>query len=435
MKILGARDQGILQKGNFPAALRVTAPLLPSISVLVTVVAYIVSGDIAKIRGVNEAVWQDIYGEFAVLGGFLTGLLAWFTVALFHYPYTTADYVSRRNYNALRESLDCLNIRVAEGRKLLNEDVSNNVALESVRRQALELADCECKAVEQGLSSKGMPVVTGLVYIELWHRVHRAEEALIKIEPCSEILEGAMRDESRLANANMENSKSLVEQLHKAIAKLQGSETDNSLNVLADAPQTSEENAQVTPEERMKARTMLCEVRYEIDSFRDHSWEGLVNLRNSLAETVILLGLSAYALLALAIFLEASPTAIIWAVAYFLIGAIAGLFARAQSEWGAETAVDDFGLSKTRLLQIPWLSGLAAVGGVLITSILDPQTNTVHLATVFSHTPLLIFVAAVFGIAPNLLVQRLDDEAEKTKGDLASTQTSQSRPAHKVVDT
>jgi len=176
----------------------------------------------------------------------------------------------------------------------------------------------------------------------------------------------------------------------------------------------------------MKARNMLSEIRYEIDNFQDNSWEGLVHLRNRLADTVILLGLTTYALLALAIFLEAPPETIIWATTYFLIGAIAGLFARAQSEWGAETAVDDFGLSKTRLLQIPWLSGLAATGGVVITSLVDPQSNTIDLASVFSDRPALLIVAAVFGITPNLLIQRLDDQADKTKSDLESTQTSQS---------
>jgi hypothetical protein len=450
MKIFGAANKCTLQEGNYPAALRVAAPLLPSIAVLVTTVAYLVLGkEVAKVLGENAGPWQQVmYGDFAVLGGFLTGLLVWFTVALFQKRYTSADYVSRRNYNKLKERFDSLKIRVEEGEKNVKaaeSEESENGDLQRIRRQAFALAESECDAVEEGLKGKGMPVVTGLAYIELWHRVHRAEEALIKIEPLSEVLEGAMRDESRLANANMENNKSLLEQLDKAvaklegpetgnglldkakaIAKLEGSETGNGLSVRADPPQRSKENAQVTPEERMKARTMLCEVRYEIDNFRDNSWEGLVNLRNSLADTVILLGLTTYALLALAIFLEAPPKTIIWAVTYFLIGAIAGLFARAQSEWGAETAVDDFGLSKARLLQIPWLSGLAATGGVVVTSILDPQTKTVDLASVFSNRPALLFVAAVFGITPNLLIQRLDDQADKTKDDLESTQTSQS---------
>jgi hypothetical protein len=176
----------------------------------------------------------------------------------------------------------------------------------------------------------------------------------------------------------------------------------------------------------MDVRTTLSAVRYEINNFRDNTWEGLVHLRNSLADTVVLLGLATYTLLAFAVFLEAPPDTITWAVAYFLIGAIAGLFARAQGEWGSQTGVDDFGLSKTKLLQIPWLSGLAATGGVLITSILDPQTNSVDLAGVFSERPALLFIAAIFGVTPNLLIRKLDEQTDKTKEDLESTQSTQS---------
>ena len=44
-----------------------------------------------------------------------------------------------------------------------------------------------------------------------------------------------------------------------------------------------------------------------------------------------------------------------------------------------------------------------------------PPTSTVDLATVFSNRPVLLFVAAIFGITPKLLIQRLNDPADKTK--------------------
>jgi hypothetical protein len=281
-----------------------------------------------------------------------------------------------------------------------------------MRRQALARAKRECEVIEKKLKDRGMPWVTGLGYIELWHRVHRAEEALIKVEPYPEVLEGAMRDQSRLENAHMENKEPLLAHLQSAMSSLEDPDTDG--------------DAQEKAESHWRTLTKLSEVRYEINNFRDNTWEGLIHLRNSLADTVVLLGLATYVLLALAIFLEPPREVIIWAVTYFLIGAIAGLLARAQAEWGATSGVDDFGLSKTKLLQIPWLSGLAATGGVLVTSILDPKSNTIDLTTVFSNRPVLIFVAAVFGVTPNLLIQRLDEQAEKTKEDLQSTQSSQS---------
>jgi hypothetical protein len=114
-----------------------------------------------------------------------------------------------------------------------------------------------------------------------------------------------------------------------------------------------------------------------------------------------------------------------------LVGALTGLFARSQAEWTADTAVGDFGLSSARLLHVPWLSGLAAVAGVLVTSVADNQfmshgLNDRSLTAIFDFTPSLFIVAAVFGLTPDLLIRRLTQQAEIYKGDLQSTETSQS---------
>ena len=107
--------------------------------------------------------------------------------------------------------------------------------------------------------------------------------------------------------------------------------------------------------------------------------------------------------------------------------------ARAQAEWSSETAVDDFGLATARLLQVPWLSGLAAVGGVLITSVIGFVSDGTfpgagegtELISIFDSRPTLLIVAAVFGLAPDLLLRRLQ-QVDKYKDDLQSTQSSQS---------
>jgi hypothetical protein len=117
--------------------------------------------------------------------------------------------------------------------------------------------------------------------------------------------------------------------------------------------------------------------------------------------------------------------------AYFLVGALTGLFARSQAEWTADTAVGDFGLSTARLLHVPWLSGLSAVAGVLVTSVIDNQfmsqnPNNTEIATLFEYRPPLFIVAAVFGLTPDLIIRRLTQQAEVYKGDLQSTETSQS---------
>jgi hypothetical protein len=91
----------------------------------------------------------------------------------------------------------------------------------------------------------------------------------------------------------------------------------------------------------------LVETRYEINRFRDNSWEGIVNARNHLLDTSMNLGLMTYALLVFTLIMTPKPNTILWAAIYFLIGAITALFARARIEWSTASAVDDFGLSLT----------------------------------------------------------------------------------------
>ena len=245
-----------------------------------------------------------------------------------------------------------------------------------------------------------------------------------------------MRDEARLVNSNMTNKESLLERLRRAVAVLDRAETGKKLTYLAKTGQCalSEEERKNPEEVRMKATTILSEIRYQINYFRDNVSEGIILARNRLAGTSVVLGIATYALLALSIFAGASTEAIRVAAAYFLVGALTGLFARSQAEWTAETAVGDFGLSTVRLFHIPWLSGLAAIAGVLVTSVIDTQFmshaqggTTTNVAELFKdYEPSLFIVAAIFGLTPGLIIRRLTQQAESLKGDLQSTETSQS---------
>jgi hypothetical protein len=241
-----------------------------------------------------------------------------------------------------------------------------------------------------------------------------------------------MRDESRLTNSTMQNRDSLLKRLRCAVAVLDDSATSKCLSYIEEPEECSPEPGErTTPEDRAKALGVLSEVRYEINHFRDNVWEGIVHARNRLAETSVVLGIAAYALLGLAVFANTPNRMIVWVVTYFLVGAIVGLFARAQGEWSANTAVDDFGLSTARLIHTPWLSGLAAVGGVLVTSILDSQllnetSDASALADVFKERPSLLIIAAIFGLTPDLIIRRLTQQVDKYKEDLQRTQSSQS---------
>jgi hypothetical protein len=166
--------------------------------------------------------------------------------------------------------------------------------------------------------------------------------------------------------------------------------------------------------------------------------------------------------------------AIIAAAAFFLVGAVVGLFDQLRRGSGTETAPEeDYGLARARLLYIPLLSGLAAVGGVLVTAMLygtlndtippnevaaatpppavvvaaaaTPSATTVPAAAatppagsagVRGFTPdvpaldrvfdlqdnrFSLVIAAVFGLTPGFLVDRLQNQAARYTSELQST--------------
>lgn len=408
------------------AAFRATMFVLPLTALTSTVLLQLVFEKILP-----ERHREEFSGDLAVVAGVVLAVGVWGLIARYYRRYATAASASRRNYNGLRERLSHLQSRVRHFDPTHENQTGTPAPRRRVRLQAHAYAKEQCSEIEEGLRGRGTPWTTGLGYIELWHRVHRAEEALIKVEPYVEALGGAMRDESRLVNATMQNRDSLLKRLRCAVAILDDSGTDRCLSYVEEPAQCPPEAERAKAENRAKALNILGEVRYEINNFRDNVWEGIVHARNRLAETSVVLGLAAYALLGLAIFANTPNRMVVWVVTYFLVGAIIGLFARAQGEWSANTAVDDFGLSTARLIHTPWLSGLAAVGGVLVTSILDSQllndsSGTSTLADIFKERPSLLIVAAIFGLTPDLIIRRLTQQVDKYKEDLQSTQSSQS---------
>lgn len=448
----GRQDYGRIQKDSvYRAALRLTAPAAAITAVGFTVVAYIVFVNVLdrfpRIADLEIANYDAFLGDVAVVIGFLAAVVIWLVAALFYKRYTSARCANRRNYNMLLERLDQLSTQV----KLLRDDSRRppsygpdeesegpeTIALKAMRKQALAQAEHECERIRRGLTGKGMPWVTGLGYIELWHRVHRVEEDLIKVQPYPVVLEGAWRDQSRLANSTMANKDVLQKRLECAIDILDDSTASCNESKDLSHPalikrSVSRPDQRTVVTNRSKALAMLSDVRYEINHFRDNVWEGIIIARNRLVETSVLLGFAAYALLGLAIFSDAPHRTITYVITYFLIGALTGLFARAQAEWNTKTAVDDFGLATAQLLQVPWLSGLAAVGGVLLTSIVDAQyagnnEGPAQLIAIFDTRPILLIVAAIFGLAPDLIIRRLQQQVDKYKTDLQSTQSSQSK--------
>jgi hypothetical protein len=119
-------------------------------------------------------------------------------------------------------------------------------------------------------------------------------------------------------------------------------------------------------------------------------------------------------------------------VALFLVGAIVGLVNRLYVDFQADQAVEDYGLSVARLISIALLSGLVAVFGVALSVLLPTAIAPTSVPTQQHISPLVAaydlnkyamdpFIAAIYGLTPNLLLSRLDDLVAKLKTNISST--------------
>jgi hypothetical protein len=173
-------------------------------------------------------------------------------------------------------------------------------------------------------------------------------------------------------------------------------------------------------------------VRHAINEFRDSRWDGLARARNRLNYTSLITAWTAYLVLVVAVALDASREAIGAGIVYFLVGSLVGLFAQLWADARTDEAIEDFGLSAARLRQTVIVSGLAAVGGVLITAMVADATALQRgdappsLSDVFTvrANPAPLIIAAVFGLSPQLLIDRLTANADRYRADLTQTGTS-----------
>jgi len=184
-------------------------------------------------------------------------------------------------------------------------------------------------------------------------------------------------------------------------------------------------------EAKVLARVALREVRSTLNDFRDKSWEGIVRARNRLLGSIAVTGIMTHVLLAMAILTSNTTGAITAAAAFYLVGAVTGLFGRFYREAVTGSAVDDFGFSTARLVATPLLSGLAGIGGVMLTVMFASLGDTLNKAgsitmnDIFHMDPRLFFAAAIFGLAPNLLIKGLQDEASKYATDIQSSKAAE----------
>ena len=277
------------------------------------------------------------------------------------------------------------------------------------------LATVDAALAEDGTGGDGGSWAGGAAYVVVFNFVHRAEQALTKLLPEDAVVQQALYERSGLHGSSVANAQEQIVRLERAIHALGGD---------AYLPQ---QRSGAAPTDKRLARGIVQDAQTTVDDFRDSRRRGLVRARNRLFATVVFTGMVAYAGLGLALLAGAGTTQIIAGGTFYLIGASVGLFRQLRQAATADSVTEeDFGLGMVRLVHIPLASGLAAIGGVVLTAYvtaLNSASDVPPLSDVFDITlsPLGLVSAAVFGFTPSLLSSSLQSRAEKWKEELKSS--------------
>jgi hypothetical protein len=293
-------------------------------------------------------------------------------------------------------------------------------------------------------------------YVDLWTRVHRAEEALIEFEPRPQVIIDAIYDDARLARSSIDQFGELVDKLRLGIRDLDPNAADYLL--VADrsprrARAVSESigssvsmgsiggfDSDDSASDSILARAVIRSVRRAINQFRDGRRDALIRLRQSFTATVATLGVLSFVALALAVELHPPARVINAALGLFLVGALAGLFHRLYTAVAALDLGDDFGFGMARLLHMPLCGGLTALAGSVALALVigalsgGPAPGAVagRVSGLVAdpievlQNPINLLVGALFGLLPGYLLQGLDRQAAQYVGDLGQSSAASS---------
>lgn len=404
------------RSSKYPAALLVTSIMFPGAAGVTTMMLALLKRDI----------WINQSPRRAFIFGTLIAFGAWILAAPFFRRFGDARTADTGTYSQLASRALALRGRLSSAGVAYDPDAEHPLA-----------------AAESALGlwgyppSTGVPWATGAGYDAVRRLIHAAEEAQLPTEGADAIYVGLV-DRAALNDSHVPGWLDQVRWLDEAIRGLGGPEI---LEGLPGEPASPPSRPVMAAEQ---AAAILRWTRSSLNSFRDSRREELTTVRNQLFGTVLFTGLMAYLLLGIALFAGAKPPNIIAGVVFYTIGALVGLFKRLHSRFATPTIAvsETIDFTTVRLIATPLFSGLAAIGGVVVTSLLLSLNTTKgqaapQLKEVFDLglNPGGILAAAVFGLTPALLVNALERKADKWKTELASATPTESQAAPPVAAT
>lgn len=457
------------------ASFLLTGTMIPIASSAIVVALYFSNDDL--IRHLSPFMYFDLHSSWLLLllAHVLT-ILLWLVAAWICYPFATARSANPGSYGLLsarlcqlRAKLDITgsdhDLRMLEKKcRDIKEAIRKIFEIHDKSPQKMD-NDGDQAARITALTSyidlrkmlylhpSGLPWAFGSGYCNAWRLLHQAEEAIIAFDSKEEIIYEAMGDKLALQGSAIGARDELLETLIQAVMVLQPAagiyledHQSNKESIILTALQEEafdefllrhdiliQKDNNPTPNEPA-ARSALRRVKRAINSLRDRGWEGLLRARNRLLTSIAITGIVTHVLLCMTILTNGLPNNavpnpyLVAATAFYLVGAVTGLFGRFYRESMAKSVVDDFGFSTTRFIATPLLSGLAGVGGVLLTVTLTTlggsglsSLNALGLEQIFRLTPQFLLLAAIFGLTPNLLITGLQNTARKYESDIQSS--------------
>src|SRR5947209_320589 len=464
------------------ASFILTGVMVPIFSSAILVTIYLSFPDL--VVDISPIVQLDSHSAWHIL--FLAHLLTivlWLVIALVRYPFASAQSANPGSYGLLKGSLCHLRAKLGidgadhDLRMLEKKCEDIKEAIDQIRkidkplkyinnnrhRAALTTALASYVDVRKMLyhSPTGLLWAFGFGYCTAWRLVHQAEEAIIEFDSIEEIIYGAMRDKLALQGSAISAKDELFDTLVQAVMVLQPAagvylkehQPDRNTITLAYLKERAfeeylsrqgisqqQDNIDASDEAKATARSVLRRVKRALNTLQDRRLEGLLRARNRLLAAIAITAIVTHAMLCITILTaHSNDNPIIAATAFYLVGAVAGLFGRFYQESLTGSAVDDFGFSTARLIATPLLSGLAGIGGVLVLitltalggSVLNASNGQLALAQIFEVKPQALLMAAVFGLTPNLLIKGLQNTARKYESAIQSSRIIEQGTADK----
>jgi hypothetical protein len=380
---------------------------LPFLAALITLLVYLSHSPLPTVTFFNWLLPGNIV---IIILGLIITLVLWLLLAIPCQHFATAeggrpsDYAKlQRKYKVLKKQLEVVN------------DVANTATPTAHDKATIADIESNLDNYNNMLNRNGLPWVLYTGYVSMWDQINKVDEAMVGLLPRETVIESANYDELRLKDSDDPEIQYLFKLLHEANGTLSSDSKDPKQSSDPPSPSATN-NVQVFQQSKQKARADIRTVKSALNNYTNERWDGQVRARNQFMGTAFLTTLFTYMLVIIAILANVLPINTIHAMVFYFLGAIVGLFGRLFEERNADKVIDDYGLSMTRIIVTPLISGLAALVGILIL--------TSAQATIYDfNLPNLVF-AAVLGYAPNILISTLQNKSEEIKGEIKSASPS-----------